>query len=49
MKNPKNWTREEWREWRASREATQRLLRERIELAKAELEAKKPSTSPRER
>lgn len=49
MKNPRKWTREEWREWRASREATEKLLRERIELAKAELEAKKQSTSPSER
>ncbi len=37
----KKWTAEEWREWRAAREATQRLLQERIERIKAELEAKK--------
>jgi len=39
----KKWTPEEWREWRAASEATQRELREHIERIKAELEAKKKS------
>lgn len=37
----KKWTPEEWREWRAAGEATQRELREHIERIRAELEAKK--------
>jgi hypothetical protein len=37
----KKWTPEEWREWRAKGEATQRLLQEHIERIRAELEAKK--------
>jgi uncharacterized small protein (DUF1192 family) len=37
----KKWTPEELREWKAARNKTQRMLRERIERIKAELEAKK--------
>ena len=39
----RKWTPEEWREWRAAREATLRELRAHVERIKAELEAKKKS------
>jgi uncharacterized small protein (DUF1192 family) len=37
----KKWTPDERRKWEAAREETRRMLQERIELLKAELEAKK--------
>ncbi len=37
MKNPKKWTPEEWRAWRAAREARLRELHGHIERIKAEL------------
>ena len=40
MKNPKKWTREEWRAWREAHEARQRELQAHIERIKAELAAK---------
>jgi hypothetical protein len=37
----KKWTPEEWRAWRAAREARLRELHDHIERIRAELEAKK--------
>jgi hypothetical protein len=37
----KKWTPEEWRAWRAAREARIRELRAHVERIKAELEAKR--------
>jgi hypothetical protein len=45
MKNPKKWTREEWRAWREAREARLRELNEHVERIKAELEAHKRKTA----
>jgi hypothetical protein len=44
MAKRKRWTPEEWRAWREEHAATQHLLRRRIELAKAELAAKRKTS-----
>jgi len=41
MARPKKWTPEEWRAWRAARDARLAELHAHIERIKAELEAKK--------
>jgi hypothetical protein len=43
MKNPKKWTREEWRAWREKQDARQQDLQAHIARITAELEAKKRS------
>jgi hypothetical protein len=41
MRNPKRWTADERRAWRAKQDAVQRMLREHIDHITAELNAKK--------
>jgi hypothetical protein len=40
MKNPRKWTPEEFRAWRAAREARERELREHVRRIEAEIAAR---------
>jgi len=42
----RKWSPEEWRAWRARSEATERMLRDRIERIEAELGVKRPADEP---
>ena len=43
---PKKWTPDEWRAWRAARDARLRKLHSHIERIKAELAARKREGAP---
>jgi hypothetical protein len=41
MKNPKKWTREEWRAWREARDARLRELDAAVAKIRAEIDARR--------